>query len=53
MQTAFIHYYPSGVPHKAEVERFVRMVSAVDGDAGINGTLSYSIRASNLFRPGE
>ncbi|KAK8407296.1 hypothetical protein O3P69_002092 [Scylla paramamosain] len=45
--------YYAGVSHKAEVERFVRMVSAVDGDAGINGSLSYSIRASNLFRPGD
>lgn len=42
-----------GVSHKAEVNRFVRMLKAVDDDAGLNGTLSYSIRASNLFTPGE
>ncbi|KAG7153827.1 Cadherin-87A-like [Homarus americanus] len=45
--------YYAGVSYEAEVDRFVRMVSAVDGDAGLNGTLTYSIRASNLFRPGE
>ncbi|XP_027213278.2 cadherin-87A [Penaeus vannamei] len=45
--------YYAGVNYEAEVDRFVRMVSAVDGDAGLNGTLSYSIRASNLFRPGD
>lgn len=45
--------YYAGVSHEAEVDRFVRMVRAVDGDAGLNGTLSYSIRASNLFRPSE
>ncbi|KAK8743275.1 hypothetical protein OTU49_001344 [Cherax quadricarinatus] len=50
----FIHEaYYAGVSYEAEVDRFVRMVSAVDEDAGLNGTLSYSIRASNLFRPGE
>ncbi|XP_050727023.1 cadherin-87A-like [Eriocheir sinensis] len=45
--------YYAGVSHKAEVDRFVRMLKAVDDDAGLNGTLSYSIRASNLFRPGD
>lgn len=43
----------TGVSHEAEVDRFVRMVTAVDGDAGLNGSLAYSIRASNLFRPGK
>ena len=28
------------------------MVHADDNDAGPNGTLTYSIRASNLYRPG-
>ncbi|XP_071526000.1 cadherin-87A [Panulirus ornatus] len=50
----FIHeVYYAGVSYEAEVDRFVRMVSAVDGDAGLNGTLTYSIKASNIFRPGD
>ncbi|KAK4292814.1 hypothetical protein Pmani_034453 [Petrolisthes manimaculis] len=50
---SFVHdTYYAGVSYEAGVGQFVRMVSAVDGDAGHNGSLSYSIRASNLFRPG-
>ncbi|XP_076043934.1 cadherin 87A isoform X2 [Oratosquilla oratoria] len=45
--------YYAGVSHEAEVDRFVRMIEAVDGDAGVNGTLAYAITASNLYRPGE
>ncbi|CAL4115826.1 unnamed protein product, partial [Meganyctiphanes norvegica] len=43
----------AGVSHEAGVGALVRMVEATDADAGENGTLSYSIRASNLYRLGE
>ncbi|RXG60025.1 Cadherin-87A [Armadillidium vulgare] len=43
----------AGVPYTAEVEHFVRNIRAEDGDAGKNGSLTYSIRSSTFFRPGE
>jgi len=45
--------YYSGVNAMADINEFVAKLSAFDPDAGDNGSLSYYIRASNLFKYGS
>ncbi|XP_021925581.1 cadherin-87A isoform X2 [Zootermopsis nevadensis] len=45
--------YYSGVNAMANINEFVAKLSALDPDAGDNGTLSYYIKASNLFKFGS
>jgi hypothetical protein len=42
-----------GVNAMADINEFVAKLSAFDPDAGDNGSLSYYIRASNLFKYGS
>lgn len=45
--------YYAAVNAMANVNNFVENVTAFDPDLGINGTLMYYIRASNLFKYGS
>ncbi|GFG39325.1 hypothetical protein Cfor_05830, partial [Coptotermes formosanus] len=45
--------YYAGVNAMANINEFVAKLSAFDPDAGDNGSLSYYIRASNLFKFGS
>ncbi|KAA0203916.1 hypothetical protein HAZT_HAZT006958 [Hyalella azteca] len=41
----------AGISSSAEVDKLVRVVAARDLDAGVNGTLRYTITAANLYKP--